>query len=498
MIVSIIASFLRRQQQQLLPLWMGVLSAVTLSLVIGILLEVTEQSLPQVQQEGMETVIDLIAVGFVSSMLLWMKQHSLSMKKGLEQQAAQAIQRQRTWPLIIMAFLAVIKEGFETSVFLLAAFSTASSQPMALLGAILGLVLALTIGFIIIRGSSKIPLKTFFKISALLLVFVAAGLLASATRSAHEAGWLTIGQSAGIDLQTWLPHGSISSALASGMFGISNQPRCAEIIAWLSYLVLMVGALYWPRRLRLNPQISRQLTALLCLLFFISAVALFLWGSLNSPHSSSTRNLEIETEDGTSLLAHIDHSANSITISSKTKKVIERYALPVDQISAALKSPEQRIELTQKMVTDQPSNKLTLKEVISRYQRVPPGLNPQHHPGPYTTRWQDYCYLTFKFQHGSLVQLQGRREQTVTLSGSGLTYPRTLHLSPLTDTSRCQWQTTSNAQNKAQYTATLNHNWQREHQFYHRHLPSILIGLSVFFGLITFRKPRLKSANKQS
>ena len=100
-----------------------------------------------------------------------------------------------------MAFLAVLREGFETAVFLLATFHASASTSW--LGAVLGIVLAAGIGYGIYKGGVKLNLTRFFRVTGLVLVVVAAGLVMTAFRTAYEAGWLTVGQTQALDL-SWL------------------------------------------------------------------------------------------------------------------------------------------------------------------------------------------------------------------------------------------------------------------------------------------------------
>lgn len=167
LIVSIIATFLRKNQQPLAPMWWGVVAAVLLSIVVGVGLSLTERALPQAEQEAMEAIIGTIAVIFVSSMIIWMQQHAPQLKHQLESEASLALRHSSRWALPSMAFLAVLKEGFETSVFMLATFSAAQSSIWATVGAVVGLVLALVIGWGIYRGGYVLILDVSLK----LLVF---------------------------------------------------------------------------------------------------------------------------------------------------------------------------------------------------------------------------------------------------------------------------------------------------------------------------------------
>ena len=127
LIVGIIAAFLRQQGRKDLLRWVfvGVGVAVAICVAIGVALDVVNQDLPQRQQEGMETVIGFVAVGMVTYMVVWMKRHSRDLKGQLEGLASEAITgpSRSARAMIVMAFLAVLREGFETSVFLLAAYN---------------------------------------------------------------------------------------------------------------------------------------------------------------------------------------------------------------------------------------------------------------------------------------------------------------------------------------------------------------------------------------
>ena len=102
-----------------------------------------------------------------------------------------------------MAFLAVLREGFETVVFLVAAFNESANPTTAATGALIGILVAIVLGYGIYPAAFRINLPKFFRITGAVLVLVAAGLVTSALHTAHEAGWLDAGQGSSIDL-TWL------------------------------------------------------------------------------------------------------------------------------------------------------------------------------------------------------------------------------------------------------------------------------------------------------
>ena len=190
LIVGIIAAFLRRTGKPLRPMWIGVAIATALSIAVGVFLQLVSASLPQAQQEGMESIIGVVAVAAITAMIGWMNVHARNMRAELEEHAEHALRDGTAWALAGMAFLAVLKEGFETSVFLLAAFESSTSFLGASVGAVLGIAIAVAIGVGIFRGGVRLDLARFFRITGIFLVLVAAGLVLSSLRTAHEAGWI--------------------------------------------------------------------------------------------------------------------------------------------------------------------------------------------------------------------------------------------------------------------------------------------------------------------
>jgi high-affinity iron transporter len=259
LIVGIIAAFLGRngRRDALRQMWIGVAAAVVLCLLIGVGLVTLSQELPQQAQEGLETVIGLFAVVMVTFMIVWMSKHSRYMKRDLEGAASDALARGSAGALVAMAFLAVLREGFETSVFLVSVLQNSGSVATGAIGAVLGILIAVAIGYGIYRGGVKLNMARFFKITGLVLVLVAAGLVMTALRTAHEAGWLNVGQATAVDL-TWLVRpGTVLESLFTGVLGWQSRPAVIEAIGWLVYAVPMLCYVAWPRR-RKAPAVQKS------------------------------------------------------------------------------------------------------------------------------------------------------------------------------------------------------------------------------------------------
>ena len=250
LIIGIIAAFLiqRGDRKALRLMWYGVALALALCLGVAAILEAVDRALPHKQQEGLETVLALVAVVGVTYMVVWMKRHSRELKGSLERSAESALVLGSAWALIGMAFFAVLREGLETAVFLLAVFGNSTNPAATGTGAVLGIAVAVGLGFAIYKGGVRINLSRFFRFTGFVLVLVAAGLLSSAVHTAHEAGWTALLQAQAFDLRWLVAPGSVRAALLTGMLGLQPIPTVGETMAWLLYAIPMSLYVLWPAR----------------------------------------------------------------------------------------------------------------------------------------------------------------------------------------------------------------------------------------------------------
>ena len=132
--------------------------------------------------------------------------------------------------MVLMAFLAVIREGFETVVFLLAAFNESGSGSARRRRARCSASPSRSgSGYGIYRGGVRLNLSKFFRATGLVLVLVAAGLVVNALHTAHEAGWLDVGQGGTVDLSWLVGPGSVQASLLTGMLGMQAHPVVIEV-----------------------------------------------------------------------------------------------------------------------------------------------------------------------------------------------------------------------------------------------------------------------------
>ena len=433
LIVGIIAAFLRKNGKSLAAMWVGVALAVVLSIAVGVALDRIERALPQADQEGMESVIGCVAVFFVTGMILWMNRHARDMKRQLESEAAEALGRAGSYALASMAFLAVLKEGFETSVFLLATFSAAQSAAWAATGALTGLLMAVLVGWGIYVGGVRINLSRFFRVTGVFLVLVAAGLVVTSLRSAHEAGWLDAGQQTVLNLSWLVAPGTVRSALITGVLGIPADPRMIEAAGWLAYLVPVSLLVFWPasRRPRAETVVWLRFAAAAGVAFAAAAVTIF----YPVPRLPLPRQIPlVAANGGPSLIGRAELDTGSVQAApvlfirfDKTPAL--RLSLVAGKQTSVVH--EGLWTLAWHVRTDgTPSStpsRLTLDEVVAlNHGRIPIGLNPGQHPGPFLASWSSRRTIDVWIADGHLLDAAARHDTLVSLSGSGLQMPRTL------------------------------------------------------------------------
>lgn len=235
LVVGLLLAYVRKTgKAHLVPkIWMGVLAAVGVSLGFGALLTFGPRGLTFEAQEAIGGSLSIIAVGFVTWMIFWMAENSkhLSRELGQKIDAAQA----STAAVVVIAALAVGREGLETALFLWAASQSAGSGAMALVGALLGIIIAIALAWLIMRGVLKLNLATFFRYTGIFLIFIAAGVLAYGVHDLQEAGLLPGLHHLAFDLSHIIAPTSIVGTLLKGIFNFSPATTWLEAGAWLMY-----------------------------------------------------------------------------------------------------------------------------------------------------------------------------------------------------------------------------------------------------------------------
>ena len=215
------------------------------------MLRVVGEKLPQRQQEGLETVIGARRRRRWSP--TWWSGCAATPPGSsgeLQGGAASALATGSAIALVAMAFLAVLREGLETAVFLLAVFQDSDDTPPAGSARCSASSPRSRSATASTAAASKINLSHFFRATGVVLVLVAAGLLASSLHTAHEAGWFNGLQPQAVDLALAGQAGHVRGSLLTGMLGLQPSPTVGEAIAYLLYAIPMCAYVLWPHRTR--------------------------------------------------------------------------------------------------------------------------------------------------------------------------------------------------------------------------------------------------------
>ncbi|MFM6982013.1 MAG: iron uptake transporter permease EfeU [Microbacteriaceae bacterium] len=239
LVVTILIAYLVRTERraQIRWVWTGVIAAIALSLGFGALLTYTRFSLLNtfVAQETFGGIMSIIAVGLVTWMIIWMRDTGRKLKAELQTKLDAAVQT-GILTVVIMAFVAVAREGLESALFFFSTVNSAASTLEPTIGFITGVLLAGGIGWALYAQALRLDIGRFFTVTSYFLIFVAAGVLSYGIHDLQEAGILPgLGQLAfdvshSFSLDTWF------GALAKGIFNFSPQTSWLEAIAWLSYV----------------------------------------------------------------------------------------------------------------------------------------------------------------------------------------------------------------------------------------------------------------------
>jgi high-affinity iron transporter len=249
LIVSIVLAYLRQlgRSDRAGLVWAGTVGAVVLSTVAGAAIFIAGTEFEGTAEQVFEGLVTLTAVGVLTWMIFWMRRQGARIKGELQQKVDSALVT-GGFALAALAFFAVLREGIETALFLFAAAKgtavEAGGVGEQMIGAVLGLVLAVVLGVLLYRGGVRLNLRSFFRVTGGILIVVAAGLFAYGVHELQEAGWFPFLETVAFDLSSWLPDDSGIGAVVRGLVGYNADPSVLEVLAWVSYL-LAAGVFYF-------------------------------------------------------------------------------------------------------------------------------------------------------------------------------------------------------------------------------------------------------------
>ena len=236
-VTILIAYVVKIDRRDVLPrICLGVLLAVLLALGIGALLTFGTYGLSFTAQETIGGVLSIVATGLVTWMVFWMLRTARDLKGYLQGHIDKHLVGTGLG-LVLVAFLAVGREGIETALFIWAAVQATGATTLPLLGAALGIATAVGLGALIYAGMLKINLSKFFTYSGAILIIVAAGVLAYGVHDLQEAGILPGMNALAFNVSAAVPPDSWYGTLLKGTLNFSPATTWLELFAWLAYAV---------------------------------------------------------------------------------------------------------------------------------------------------------------------------------------------------------------------------------------------------------------------
>ena len=238
LIVGIVLAYLAKtgNRSSFRVIWAGTAAAVALSILMGAGLFFTVGELSGRSEQIFEGVAMFSAVAVLTWMIFWMRKQAANIKKELEAKLAGALAAGSAVGLASVVFFAVLREGWETALFLFAL--SESSTPLSTgIGAVAGLVVSISLGVALYMGSRRLSLRQFFTVTGLLLIVFAAGLLAHGVHEFQEAGLLPMTVEHLWNTNAAIPEGSTVGKFLTALVGYNGDPSLLEVLAWAAYLV---------------------------------------------------------------------------------------------------------------------------------------------------------------------------------------------------------------------------------------------------------------------
>jgi high-affinity iron transporter len=266
LIIAIICAYLAKtgNRQHFSTVFAGAGLAIGLSVVLGIILFVTVGGLQEPYEQIFEAITLFAAAAVVTWMLFWMRRQARFVKGELQAAVDRALDQGSVTALAVLAFVAVIREGLETSLFLVGQANSADQgAPSVLIGALIGLAIAAVLGVGFYQGSRRLNLQTFFRWTGVALIFIAAGLLSVGVHELVEIGVIPFGAQTLFDLSGVLPHsadgGNVLGQFLRALFGYSSTPEAITFVVWLTYIVVVLYLFLRPAK-PLAAQVSGSTT----------------------------------------------------------------------------------------------------------------------------------------------------------------------------------------------------------------------------------------------
>lgn len=236
LIIGILLGYLRKTGRPSLKryVWAGVSGAIVASFLLAVAIQSIGLQLEGRAEMIFETGTIFLAVGILTYMVFWMRYQARTMRMELERDIGTRAEAGQTWGLAGLAFISVFREGVETALFLSAAVFVNRSGP-TLIGALVGLVVAVAAGYLLYTSTARLNMRLFFSLTSLALLVFAAGLLPSGLHELQEAQLVPVLNETLWNTSHLLPDGSALGQLLNAVIGYRSQPSLLEVVGYVGY-----------------------------------------------------------------------------------------------------------------------------------------------------------------------------------------------------------------------------------------------------------------------
>lgn len=251
LLVGIILSYLAKlgASKHNKLIYLGVILGLIASLCVAFIFQfVVDQFDSENYRNLLMAGILLFATVVLTYMAIWMQKQAKQQVADMQHSISDILSKGNVFGLIFLAFLAVMREGFETVLFFSALMYSGQgdfSLQEGMIGAVLGLLLSIVLVVIMMRGTRQLPIQAFFKWTSLLILIIAAGLLSSAINMLQSADLLVIIQTSVFDISHVLDDTSVIGTFLRALFGYNSSPNLIPLLVWISYLTTF--CIFWHR-----------------------------------------------------------------------------------------------------------------------------------------------------------------------------------------------------------------------------------------------------------
>lgn len=243
-VVMVLVAFLVKMQRRdaLKWVWAGVAAAVAMTVVMFLAIQYGAYNITGLTAEAVAGAASLVAVGIVTTMVLWMRKAAATISGELRAGMSRALQT-GALAVVALSFLAVGREGAETALFMVGYAEADTAWP--LVGLLAGVLVAVGIAWGMYAGAIRINLAKFFKYTGVFLIVVAAGILSYGIGALQTVGWLPATARA-FDISSWFNWSAWYGEIVQGVFNITPTPTVLQLLGWATYLAVVLAVFLQP------------------------------------------------------------------------------------------------------------------------------------------------------------------------------------------------------------------------------------------------------------